>query len=289
MKIYTKQEFKDMQQSGTQLTFEWDLLHTKYKDRWKRASEVCNLLTSNSSRFVQDHIINHRTFNPTNPDHNSNDIKITQERIHARNTHINYQGPVYGYSVDYYFNKSYEDKSIDMWDDYAQRIKLLISHGSRESYNDFELNIPELEYWLDFYDDITPIIKQTANTVFDTDEFIIRLAVIEYSYPTATKENYIEKRKFCTEAFGDSHIDETLGAWHLGENQNEFVIKNTQTNEWESVSNFENGNTVWMFGDKQEGWIPTTHGMKHNPDPSHGVRYSLIANVMPYIASQWGK
>jgi hypothetical protein len=289
MKIYSNQELKDMQLSGAQPTYEWDLLNTKYKDRWEKARDVCKRLTSDPSRFIQDHIINHRTFSPTKPHHNCNETKITQERFHHTNTHINYQGPVYGYSDDYYFKEPYENKSINMWDDYARRVKLLISHGSRETYNDYELNIPEFEYWLDFYDDVHPIITQMAAQAFQTMDFIIRLSIIEYSYPTATKENYIEKREFCTQAFGDPHIDETLGAWHLGENQNEFWMENTKTNEWESVPDFENGNTVWMFGDKQEDWIPTTHGMKHNPDPSHGVRYSLIANVQPYIASQWSK
>jgi hypothetical protein len=55
------------------------------------------------------------------------------------------------------------------------------------------------------------------------------------------------------------------------------------------VSNLEHGNTLWMFGEQAEDWIPTVHGMKHNPDPSHGVRYSLIANVQKYNASEWGR
>ena len=57
MKIYSNQELKDMQLSGAQPTYEWDLLNTKYKDRWEKASDVCKLLTSDPSRFIQDHII----------------------------------------------------------------------------------------------------------------------------------------------------------------------------------------------------------------------------------------
>jgi hypothetical protein len=289
MKIYSKQELKDMQLSGAQPTYEWDLLNTKYKDRWEKASEVCKLLTSDPNRFIQDHIINHRTFSTTRPHHNYNEIKITQERFHTQNTVINYEGSVYGYSIDYYFKEPYENKSINMWDDYAQRVKLLLTHGSRDTYNEYELNIPELEYWLDFYDDINPILTQMAEQALQRTDFIIRLSVIEYSYPTATQENYIEQRKYCTESYGDLHIDDTLGSWHLGENQNEFWMENTKTNELESVPNFENGNTLWLFGEQAKDWIPTRHGMRHNPDPSHGVRYSVIANVHPYIASEWGK
>ena len=35
MKIYSNQELKDMQLSGAQPTYEWDLLNTKYKDKFK--------------------------------------------------------------------------------------------------------------------------------------------------------------------------------------------------------------------------------------------------------------
>ena len=289
MEIYTHQQLKDMQLNGIQPTYEWDLLKTKYKDRWERSAEIMNLLTNDPNRFIQDHILNHRTFHPTKPHHNQQEAKITHDRYHNTNTFTDYQGEIYGYSVDYYFKHPYEDKTINIWEDYAQRKKLLINHGSRASYDNAELDIPEFEYWLDFYDDMHKIITQMAAQAFRTTNFIIRLSIIEYAYPTATKENYIEQRKFCTESFGDPHADETLGGWHLGENQNEFWMENTKTHELESVSNLEHGNTLWMFGEQAEDWIPTVHGMKHNPDPSHGVRYSLIANVQKYNASEWGR
>ena len=292
---YTHQQLKDMQLNGIQPTYEWDLLKTKYKDRWEKSAEIMNLLTNNPNRFIQDHILNHRTFDPNKHHHNQHDAKITHNRFHNKNTFTDYQGDIYGYSVEYYFKHSYEDCTNmmhtpnDIWEDYAQRKKLLISHCTRSAYDDAELDIPELEYWLDFYDDMHTILTQMVEQAFQTTDFYIRLNIIEYAYPTATKENYIEQRKFCTERFGRPHADESLGGWHLGENQNEFWMENTKTHELESVPNLEHGNTLWMFGEKAEDWIPTVHGMKHNPDPSHGVRYSLIADVHRHIASEWSK
>ncbi len=105
--------------------------------------------------------------------------------------------------------------------------------------------------------------------------------VIKYNTPSATEETLTEHREHCSLRFGREHCDETLGGLHLGENYSEFYAKNTKTNERNIITELAEDKMLWMHGEdaEQSGFIPTYHGVEHNPDPSLQERYSIIIDL----------
>lgn len=268
-KLYSTEELKKMQKEGKFPISKFSLLNTKYKDRWDRAADLMNIV---------DHDFILKTHNQL-VSQDEAEVRLGWERLHSCYYITKYEGDVFSHDIDYYYDEPGDDSY------YAMRKKIYLCNGSRETYEREKLNIPEIEYFLDFYDDIRPIMEHYARDNFpEIEDFLYRFMIIEYSYPTATEDHevpYHEQRKFNTESFGPDHCDETLGGFHLGENQKEFQAQNTKTGDWEYIPDLENDGTLWMFGEYGEdhGWMPTYHQMVHNPDPTFGTRYSIIVDL----------
>ena len=274
-KLYSTEELKNMQATGEWPVSQFSVINEKYSDRWTEAKKVMDAICRDPNVMIDAHANLEKE--------HENMIRIRNERYHERNYVRNHMSMIWSYDVDTYFK---EPEDYSYW---ARRTKLYINNGSRASYELFDKKIPELEYWLDFFDDISPIMDHYATNNFPSvKDFLYRFMLIEYDYPTATEADYHEQRKFNTDSFGPDHCDETLGGFHIGENQMEFQAANTKTGDWEYIQDLDKNNTLWMFGEygEKDGWIPTYHRMIHNPDPTFGTRYSIIVNLMPLIEGE---
>jgi len=277
MKLHTTEELRHLQTTGEFPVSTFPVLNAKYSDRWDKAKELCEQFTQ-PLFWIDAHM-------HVNGDRNQSEQKITFEKIHEKNNEVNYEGNIWGWNQDYYYKNEKNDPSY-----YTLRKKLYINGGSRVSADNYKFSNPIFDYWLDFYDDMYPIVEHYARSNFtDINKFIHRLCIIEYSYPTATPEDYIEQREFNTVVFGQEHCDAQLGGLHLGENQSEYEAQNSVTGEYEKIPGLDNDSFLWMWGEFSEnyGWKPTFHRMIHNPDPKFGTRYSLICNVV--VDEKWQK
>lgn len=272
-KLYNLNQLKDMQSTGEWPLDHSELLATKYKDRYQVIDSLFKKL--NPELFFKISTVE------------GDDEPVIEDwadpNIPDKSYALKHQGPLVGYDIDTMTGP------IDWYDEEAgvgdrvERRKLYIYDWTGEKLaHDF----PELEYFIEMHADFKPVLEHYANTCYtdqqdDWEKVLYKLMIIQYNVPVADDTNRVEHRKHNTERFGAEHCDETLGGLHLGENFVEFHAKNTSTGEWETFENLVNDGTLWMFGEHAErsGWIPTYHGMTHNDDPSHDVRYSIIFDL----------
>lgn len=262
-----------MQSTGDWPLDHSELLATKYKDRYQVIDSLFKKLDPElffkiSTVEGDDEPVIEDWADPNIPD---------------KSYALKHQGPLVGYDIDTMTGP------IDWYDEEAgagdrvERRKLYIYDWTGEKLvHDF----PELEYFVEMHADFKPVLEHYAKTCYtdqedDWEKVLYKLMIIQYNVPVADDTNRVEHRKHNTERFGAEHCDETLGGLHLGENFVEFHAKNTATGEWQTFEDLVNDGTLWMFGEHAErsGWIPTYHGMTHNSDPSHDVRYSIIFDL----------
>ena len=273
MQLYNLEELKNLQKEGRFITHEWPLLDEKYSDRWDKAKEAIDILTD-PMLMINSH--------KKQSSGRETECRIKVRKNHDRNYEESYESDTWSWLTDLY-NKKPNDPSY-----VAIRKKLYINKGSSDSADRYGIDIPVLNYWMNFWKDMEPIVEHYGRLAFpDINRFIHRLCIIEYSYPTATEEDYIEQREFNTVSFGDEHCDEQLAGWHIGENYMEYQAQNQITGEYEYIPNLDKTNTIYMWGEFAEkyGFNPTYHRMIHNPDPSLGTRYSLICNTV--VDEKW--
>ena len=270
--LISENDLKIMQAAGEWPVVHSELLQTKYADRYERAGALFDVL--NEDLFLALNEIEDKQ-QPT-----ANVVK--DPNIPNKSYAHQYQGAVFGYDVDIMAGpESWDSDTIGK--DYVERRKCYIYDWTQQKLP-FEL--PELEYFVQMHNDFKPVLEHYANECYadqkDTwQKNLYKLMVIQYNVPTATDETRVNHRKHNTERFGDEHCDETLGGLHLGENFVEFHAKNTASGTWEYIDGLEQNSMLWMFGEHAErsGWIPTYHGMTHNSDPQHDVRYSIIFDL----------
>lgn len=259
---------KDSQSIGQWPVVESHLLKTKYIDRFQKASELFEVLSTDvfeSLNYYEDEL-------PIITNWKDDDLpnKIYSTR---------HEGPCFGFDIDYMAGPHDWEHEDDPIGDYVVRKKCYIYDWTGEK---LEYAMPELKYFIEMHNDFLPIMNE-GKKLFprkDIKKWLHKLMVIEYSTPTATDENVMAHREFNTNRFGDSHCDETFAGLHLGENYIEFQAKNTFNGNWEYIDGLEDSSMLWMFGEDAQScnWIPTYHRMIPGMD-TLGTRYSIIFDL----------
>lgn len=273
MHRYTKQELIDLQNSAGLALAKSDLLSVDFADRFEMAARLFQKL--DTVKFLELNDID-----PNDPPEIS-DWK--DENVPDKSFAVKHQGPVFGFDIDTMIGpKDWYDESGGVGDRVTRRKCYIYNWTAEKLKHSFE----ELEYFTKLHAAFVPYLEYYMNECFadqlDNVRFnLYKLMVIEYSHPTATKENIKEHRAHNTERFGDIHCDETLCGIHLGENYVEFYIENHLTGERKSVEGLDNNNALLFFGEHSErsGWKPSMHGMQHNPADGLGTRYSIIFDL----------
>jgi len=160
MKLHTTEELRHLQTTGEFPVSTFPVLNAKYSDRWDKAKELCEQFTQ-PLFWIDAHM-------HVNGDRNQSEQKITFEKIHEKNNEVNYEGNIWGWNQDYYYKNEKNDPSY-----YTLRKKLYINGGSRVSADNYKFSNPIFDYWLDFYDDMYPIVEHYARNNFtDINKFI---------------------------------------------------------------------------------------------------------------------
>jgi hypothetical protein len=282
-KLFTYNELKDHQQAGTWPLADSTLLSTKYADRWEMAKKL------------------HDTVDVDFWKKNNTDPQVGQwanEDIPNKLYSDLYSGDVFSLDKDYCAGPNawlLPEDGIRQ-DETVNRTKIYIMQYTDSNYQEgnFEQIPEELEYFIEMHKDFQPVMEhylyenysdqmhlwQDWQGKFDLG-IIYKLMVIKYSTPCATPEQVTEHRKHCSLRYGRRHCDETLGGLHLGENYSEFWAENTKTKEQNMITELADDKMLWMHGEdsEQSGWIPTYHGVVHNPQNDLGDRYSIIIDL----------
>lgn len=264
-----------MQQEGNWPVAQSDLLANKFSDRYQVAESLFGKLDTETFLAIND----------IDPDDQPFVTNWYDENVPDKSYALKHQGPCFGYDIDTMHGpESWYDEQSDI-KDYVQRRKLYIYDWS-ERFVDYYDIVPELKYFTEMHAAFKPVLEHYKDICYADqsnlwEKNLYKLMIIQYTVPVATDENRADHRKHNTERFGDEHCDETLGGLHLGENFTEFHAKNTATNDWEFITDLDKNSMLWMFGEHSErsGWIPTYHGMTHNPDKNLNQRYSIIFDL----------
>ena len=274
-KLFTLDELHDYQQQGKWPVADSLLLSTKYKDRWEVAKKLHDIIDVDFWKKINKM----QEISEWNDEH-------IPSKIYS---HI-YSGDVFSWDDDYISGpeswklKDNGVKSTDV----VQRRKIYFYNWSDENIRNLGQPVPqELKYFAEMLEDFRPVLEHylTENYSDQSDQWedliLYKLMVIKYNTPSATEETLTEHREHCSLRFGREHCDETLGGLHLGENYSEFYAKNTKTNERNIITELAEDKMLWMHGEdaEQSGFIPTYHGVEHNPDPSLQERYSIIIDL----------
>ena len=253
----------DYQQQGIWPIADNSLLSGKYNNRFAVAKRLFDKL--DNSYFTR-----HNTQQDISSWEDPNIPNKSFSKIHS--------GNVFSYDSDYM--ASPEHWELENPTEFVQRQKLYVYDWSTK------LDDEDFDYFVDMHNDFKPVLDHYLNECYSDQrdlwkENLYKLMIIQYNTSNATKENIVEHRKWNTERFGDEHFDETLGGLHLGENYSEFRALNTKTNKWEIIKELTKNKQMWMFGEHSQlsGWIPTTHGMIHNPQQDLEERYSIIFDL----------
>ena len=271
--LISNKDLKDMQAAGKWPVVHSELLANKYADRYQRAGELFDVL--NEDLFLALNDINDKQQPITN--------LVKDPNIPDKSYAYQHQGAVFGYDIDIMAGPESWNNDV-VGEDYVERRKCYIYDWTKQK---LPFDLPELEYFVEMHNDFKPVLDYYADTCYNDQKelwqkSLYKLMIIQYNVPTAkNNETRVIHRKHNTERFGDDHCDETLGGLHLGENFVEFHAKNTLNGTWEHIDGLEKNSMLWMFGEHAErsGWIPTYHGMIHNSDPQHNVRYSIIFDL----------
>jgi len=268
--LFTYETLDEFQQQGKWPIADSLLLSTKYKDRWEIAE-----------RLFDD--VNEDFFIRLNKQDEYSITKSVDPEIPHKSYSFHQSGSVFSYDNDFMAGPT--DWALDTQHpkEVVERSKVYIYDWTADNVKE---SSPEFDYFVEMHKDFKPVLDHYLNECYSDQQELIektlyKLMIIRYTNPSATKHNLVEHRKWNTERFGDGHFDETLGGLHLGENYSEFTAKNETTNEWEIITELTEDKKMWMHGEhaQQSGWIPTTHGMSHNPQPDLKDRYSIIFDL----------
>ena len=272
-KLFTLEELHNHQQLGTWPIADSTLLSTKYKDRWEVAKKLFK--TVDQSFFEKN--------NKKHSVKEWNDPIIPNKSY----SHI-WTGNTFSCDTDYMSGpKSWADADDGVKSpEVVQRRKIYFYNWTEEEANGYNFP-PEFNYFVEMHKDFKPVLEhylyENYSDQSDLWEKLVlyKLMVISYNIPSATEKNRTEHRKHCSERFGNEHCDETLGGLHLGENYSEFWAKNTKTSEKDLITDLAEDKMLWMHGEHatQSGFIPTYHGVKHNPQQELEERYSIIIDL----------
>lgn len=272
--LFDYQTLKQMQQAGDWPVAESEYLADDFADRYAVAESLFEKLDTDLYMMIND----------IDPDDQPSINHWQDEEIPDKSFAIQHQGPCFGFDVDTMVGPQswYEENSTV--EDYVQRRKLYI-YDWTSRFTDYFDALPELKYFSRMHDVFKPVLEHYRDECFgdqadDWEKNLYKLMIVQYTTPVATDENRVLHRKHNTERFGDDHCDETLGGLHLGENYQEFQVKNPQ-GKWEFVPGLDKSNMLWFFGEFSErsGWNPTYHRMTHNRAPKLGTRYSIIFDL----------
>ena len=271
-KLFTLDELHNHQQKGTWPIADSSLLATKYADRFEVAKKLFKTVDVDFfKKYNKEHTISEW-----------NDPNIPNKSY----SHI-FSGNVFSGDDDYMngpISWKIEDDGVKS-PEVVQRRKVYFYDWTEEEIH--EPMPTEFNYFVEMLKDFKPVLDHYLyeNYSDQSDQWeklvLYKLMVISYNIPSATEKNRIEHRKHCSNRFGGEHCDETLGGLHLGENYSEFWAKNTKTDEQEIITDLTKNKMLWMHGEhaEQSGFIPTFHGVEHNPDPSLQERYSIIIDL----------
>ena len=270
---FTREELKDLQSSGKLALADSHELSSTFADRFDMAAKLFQKL--DTVKFLE--------LNDIDPNDPPEITDWRDENIPDKSFAVKHQGPVFGFDIDTMIGpRDWYDENGGVGDRVTRR-KCYIYNWTEEK---LQHNFPELEYFTQLHSAFVPVLEYYMNECFadqlDKIRFnLYKLMIIEYSHPTATAETIVDHRKHNTERFGDIHCDETLCGLHLGENYVEFYIENHLTNERKSVTGLDSNKALMFFGEHSErsGWIPSMHGMQHNPAEGFGTRYSIIFDL----------
>ena len=267
--LFTYEKLDEFQQQGKWPIVDSHLLSTKYKDRWEVAE-----------RLFKD--VNKEFFIRLN-EHDEFSINQTADpKIPHKSYSYHHSGSVFSYDNDFMAGPTQWALDIKPTE-VVERSKVYIYDWTADNIKE---SSPEFDYFVEMHKDFKPVLDYYLNECYSDqldliNKTLYKLMIIRYNNPSATEKNIVEHRKWNTERFGDEHFDETLGGLHLGENYSEFRAKNETTNKWEIIKELTENKKMWMFGEhaQQSGWIPTTHGMSHNPQTDLKDRYSIIFDL----------
>ena len=275
-KLFTYDELKNYQQDGKWPLADSTLLSTKYADRWQMAEKLSNT-------------VDVEFFKKYNNDYNIKEWN--EESIPNKSYSYLYSGDVLSMDQDIMSGPTaWELPNEDgKQDETVNRTKIYFFNWTADNLEkDVKYNAPEeFKYFVEMQKDFQPVLEHYLYQNYADqmqlweDLILYKLMVIKYNTPSATEKNRTEHRKHNSIRFGDDHCDETLGGLHLGENYSEFWAKNTKTNERNMITELADNKMLWMHGEhaEQSGWIPTYHGMQHNPKNELGDRYSIIMDL----------
>ena len=271
-KLFTLDELHNHQQKGTWPIADSSLLATKYADRFEVAKKLFKTVDVDFfKKYNKEHTISEW-----------NDPNIPNKSY----SHI-FSGNVFSGDDDYMngpISWKIEDDGVKS-PEVVQRRKVYFYDWTEEEIH--EPMPTEFNYFVEMLKDFKPVLDHylSENYSDQSDQWeklvLYKLMVISYNVPSATEKNRTEHRKHCSSRFGDEHCDETLGGLHLGENYSEFWAKNTKTNEKDIITELAENKMLWMHGEhtEQSGFIPTYHGVEHNPQEDLEERYSIIIGL----------
>lgn len=272
-KLFTLEELHNHQQLGTWPIADSTLLSTKYKDRWEVAEKLFNTVDID---FWRKH---NKTLQKTWEECDPNIPNKSYQHIHS--------GNLFSWDDDYMSGPEtwlLGDDGVKS-PEVVQRRKIYFYHWTEQQAEGLDLP-PEFTYFIEMHKDFKPVLEHYLyeNYSDQADQWkkaLYKLMVISYNIPSATEKNRTEHRKHNSIRFGNEHCDETLGGLHLGENYSEFWAKNTKTNEKDIITDLTKNKMLWMHGEhaEQSGFMPTYHGVEHNPQEDLGVRYSIIIDL----------
>ena len=272
-KLFTLDELHNHQQKGTWPIADSSLLATKYADRFEVAKKLFKTVDVDFfKKYNKEHTISEW-----------NDPNIPNKSY----SHI-FSGNVFSGDDDYMngpISWKIEDDGVKS-PEVVQRRKVYFYNWTEEESQAYKMPA-EFNYFVEMLKDFKPVLEHYLHENYSdqSDQWeklvLYKLMVISYNVPSATEKNRVEHRKHCSERFGDEHCDETLGGLHLGENYSEFWAKNTKTDEQEIITDLTKNKMLWMHGEhaEQSGFIPTYHGVAHNPQEDLEERYSIIIDL----------
>jgi len=279
MKLLNKTELKAIQELGDPVLFTHPALTNEFSDRLDIARQLFDAMTPEVCE----------AYNSADESEQFRYEKWEDDDIPDKIYAHRYGGPSFSYDEDVMVGpEDWEgDKDAPKVGDYVLRRKIYMYDWTRERIEESGLiATAEMEYFMDMLDTFKPVFehynKECLSDQMDNVRFYLtKVMLIEYSTPTATADNVVEHRKFNTERFGPSHIDETMLGLHLGENIQEVQTQNTVTGEW---SFLPKDSAVLLFSEfaEQSGWNPTYHRMIHNTNGgSSDKRYVVAIDWQP--------
>ena len=272
--LFTLEELHNHQQLGTWPIADSTLLSSKYADRFEVAEKLFKIVDKN---FFEKH-------------NDERDIKEWNDPdVPNKSYSYIHTGNVFSYDDDYMSGPEawkLKDDGVKS-PEVVQRRKVYFYNWTEEEAKSYDSLPPEFTYFVEMHKDFQPVLEHYLYENYADQAglwenlVLYKLMIISYNIPSATEKNRTKHRKHCSERFGDEHCDETMGGLHLGENYSEFWAKNTKTNEKDIITDLAKNKMLWMHGEhaKQSGFIPTFHGMIHNPQEELKERYSIIMDL----------